>query len=171
MNEAAFIVKKDSTLYDHYFKAKDEKTKFKKLANKFFKKYNLGDDSGHYHLSENLTMTLSEDEFKKYKHQLCKSYNNDNFYTFKVKSDMNQKWIEEVSSKIDFNKLMLAFCWYWKYITRGKSALFDYNNVLYGYLLDEDHDEVALDDNVKRIKMSEFWKIKEEIIEKESRLA
>ena len=43
--------------------------------------------------------------------------------------------------------------------------MFDYNNVVYGYLLDNNHDEVALDDRVKRIKMSEYWKIKEEIEE------
>ena len=164
MNEAAFIVKEDSNLYKNYFEAKKEKEKFKKLAYEFFKKNNLLDDKL-FNLSGDLYLELTKEQKELYKNQICKNPNSHGLYKFKYKSDMNNKWISEVSSKIDFNTLRLNDVWYWDYISNGKYSMFDYNNVVYGYLLDNNHDEVALDDRVKRIKMSEYWKIKEEIEE------
>lgn len=169
MNEAAFIVKEDSNLYKNYFKAKKEKDKFKKLAYEFFKKNNLLDHEL-YELRGDLHLSLTEEQKELYKDQICQKPDNHGIYKFKYKSQLNTEWINEVSSKIDFNTLRLNDVWYWDYISNGKYSMFDYNGKVYGYLLDNNHDEVALDDRVKRIKMSEFWKVKEEIAEKEGEI-
>lgn len=169
MKEVAFIVKEDSNLYKNYFISENEKIKFKKLAYEFFKKYDLLNSMESYKFDKDLYMSLTNSEKEIYKSQICKNRDYTGLYKFKHNSDINNKWINEVSSKIDFSALRLNDTWFWDYISNGKYLMFDYNNVIYGYLLDNNHDEIALDDRVKRIKMSEYWKIREEIEENKNK--
>lgn len=163
MVEQAFRVAKASKLYSEYFKAQAEKQKMHDLARVFFEKHDLLNDGLGYRMIEGLAMQLTPEQRDKYASQLKKLVDSDDMCYFKKASPMYQEWLREVSSKVDFNIMDQLWCWYWPYIGKGRYALWNDGENLYGYLSDEHKEKLELADYMEPIKMSEYYAIQETI--------
>ena len=161
MVEQAFIVEKDSRLYNEYFEVQAEKQKMHDLARVFFEKHDLLDDGLGYRMTENLIMQLTPEQKEKYATQLKKLVDENDMCYFKKASPMCKEWYETVSSKVDVNIIDQLWCWYWPYIGKGRYALWNDGENLYGYLSDEHKEKLELPDYMKPIKMSEYYAIQE----------
>lgn len=161
MIEQAFRVAKDSTLYNEYFEAQTEKQKMHDLARAFFEKHDLLNEGLGYRMIEQLAMQLTPEQKEKYKTQLKKLEDADGMCYFKKASPMYKEWHETVTSKVDFNIMEQLWCWYWPYIGQGSYALWHHNDELYGYLSDKYKESLALPEYMTRIKMSEYYAVKE----------
>ena len=161
MVEQAFRVSPDAQLYRTYFAAKEEKNKFHQLARVFFEKHDLMQDNGYYQASY-LAMQLTDEQREKYASQLKKLVDNNNMSYFKKNSPMYKEWQTEVVAHCDMNKLDGTWCWYFPYIGKGRYALWSDGETLYGYLADENKDELELADWMIPIKMSEYYAAMEE---------
>ena len=157
--EKAFKVKKDSKLYQDYFRSEAERKKFKEFGNTFFNKIGY---KGAYTLTRNLMVknnlsTLSEF----FPNELCKYANSDDLYKFKVKSKTQKRWEEEVVSQIDMEAYNAIKFWWMNCIWSGRYAIWNYNGEVYGML--ESKKDIKLTEDMEEIKMSEYYKIIEEI--------
>lgn len=161
----AFTVDKDSDFAKRYIETKLETQCFRKLANEFFKKYDLL-DSQRYYKSETLAVELTEEQREKFSDQLKKNPNRNGFYVFKAKSKMQKEWEEEVAKKVDFKILDQMDLWYFDYIHHGAYALWDYEGVIYGCLESRHQREISLPDYFKQIKLSEYYAVIEKAEEK-----
>lgn len=161
MVEQAFIVEKDSKLYNEYFEAHSEKQKMHDLARVFFEKHDLLNDGLGYRMIEPLAMQLTPEQKETYKTQLKKLEDVDGMCYFKKASPMYKEWHETVTSKVDFNIIDQLWCWYWPYIGQGSYALWHRGDQLYGYLSDKHKEKIELSDCMKPIKMSEYYLAKE----------
>lgn len=167
MTEQAFIVEKDSYLYEWYFDANAEKQKMHDLARVFFEKHDLLNYGLGYRMIENLALQLTPEQVEKYKAQLKVNSDADGTRYFKKSSPMNKEWYETVASKVDFNIIDKLWCWYWPYIGQGSYSLWHHGDMLYGYLSDKHKDKLELADFMKPIKMSEYYAVKEAICDGE----
>jgi hypothetical protein len=161
MVEQAFRVTKGSSLYNKYFETQAEKQKMHDLARVFFKKHSLLDDGLGYRMIEGLAMQLTPDQKEKYKTQLKKFEDADGMCYFKKASHMYKEWHETVTSQVDFNIIDQLWCWYWPYIGKGRYALWNDGENLYGYLSDEHKEKLELSDYMEPIKISEYYAIQE----------
>lgn len=161
MVEQAFIVKNGSKLYNEYFEAQTEKQKMHDLARVFFETHDLLNDGLGYRMIEGLAMQLTTEQKEKYKSQLKKLEDADGMCYFKKASSMYKEWRNTVSSQVDFNIIDQLWCWYWPYIGKGRYALWNDGENLYGYLSDEYKDKIDLADYMEPIKMSEYYAIQE----------
>lgn len=152
--EKAFKVKKDSRLYNNYFISKSEKERFRQLANSFFDSIGY---NGHY----TLTRRLMVDQSELFPNELCKTQTREGLYRFKINSPTQKQWEQEVVDKIDMKSCNCNDFWYLDCLMRGKYSLWDYNGEVYGYL--ESDYELKLTEDMEEIKMSEYYKIIEEI--------
>lgn len=168
MVEQAFKISPNTPLYNIYFASKDEKDKFHKLAREFFAKYGFVEDNKYsgYYFSEDLRMQLSPEDREKYAPQLRKLVDGNEICYFKVNSKMNKAWRQEVVAHINMDKLDGTWFWYFPYIDKGKYSLWHDGKNLYGYLMDEHKDSLALADYMIPIKMSEYYAIKESLEER-----
>ena len=155
MIEQAFIVAKDSKLYNEYFEAQAEKQKMHDLARVFFEKHDLLNEGLSYRMIESLAMQLTPEQEEKYKTQLKKTEDADGIRYFKKASPMYKEWREMVTSKVDFNIMDQLWCWYWPYIGQGSYALWHSGDTLYGYLGDKHKEKIELAEYMTPIKMSE----------------
>ena len=167
MVEQAFIVDKDSYLYEWYFDAHAEKQKMHDLARVFFKKHDLLNDGLGYRTIENLALQLTPEQVEKYKTQLKATVDENGIRYFKKASPMYKEWQETVASKVDFDIMDKLWCWYFPYIGQGSYALWHHGDMLYGYLSDKHKDNIKLADFMKPIKMSEYYAVKEAIYDGE----
>lgn len=159
MVEVAFIVNPESELYKNYFIGKEERQRFHDIAREFFAEYDLL-DSGKYHMGNTLILELSPEKYNEYANQIKKE-KIDGMYVFKKNAPMQKEWLNKVVSKVDFVKFNLNDFWYWDYIKKGRYSMWDVDGILYGYLCDDDADEINLyDDEMTRIKMSEYYAAK-----------
>lgn len=159
MTEKSFKLKRDSELYRKYFISEAEKEKFKTLANAFFDKIGY---EGAYTLSERLHVRDEYFVLDKYFHgELCKNPEAGGLYRFKANSPTQKRWEREVLDKIDFKAYRATNFWYFKCFMRGKYSLWDYNDDVYGYI--ESDGEINLTDDMEEIKMSEYYRVIEEM--------
>ena len=163
MIEQAFIVEKDSSLYNKYFEAHAEKQKMHDLARAFFEKHDLLNDHLGYRMIATLAMQLTPEQEEKYKTQLKVTKDADGMRYFKRSSPMHKEWCETVTDKVDFNIIEQLWAWYWPYICQGSYALWHSGDTLYGYLSDKHKEKIELADYMKPIKMSEYYAIQEAI--------
>lgn len=161
MVEQAFRVARDSKLYKEYFEAQTEKQKMHDLARVFFEKHDLLDDGLGYRMIEPLAIQLTTEQREKYASQLKKTVDSNEMCYFKKASPMYKEWHETVSSKVDFNVIDQLWCWYWPYIGKGRYALWNDGENLYGYLSDEHKEKIELSEFMEPIKMSEYYAIQE----------
>ena len=161
MIEQAFIVDKDSKLYEGYFEAYAEKQKMHDLARVFFEKHDLLNDHLGYCMIANLAMQLTPEQEEKYKTQLKVLEDENGMRYFKKASPMCKEWRDTVSSKVDLDIMDQLWCWYWPYIGQGSYALWHSGDTLYGYLSDKHKEKIELADYMKPIKMSEYYLAKE----------
>lgn len=170
MVEKAFKVSNDSLLYNIYFLAQEEKNKFHQLARAFFEKHELADDGVNtgYYMTENLCMQLSEEDRERFTPQLKKLVDKNGMCYFKKTSKMNKAWKADVVSKCDMNRLDGTWFWYFPYIGKGSYALWNDGETLYGYLSDENKDDIELPDWMIPIKMSEYYRAREERSERKN---
>lgn len=152
--EKAFKVKKDSRLYNNYFISKSEKERFRQLANSFF-------DSIGYDGRYTLTRRLMADQSELFSNELCKTQTREGLYRFKINSPTQKQWEQEVVDKVDMKTCNCNDFWYFDCLMRGKYNLWDYNGEVYGYL--ESDCELKLTEDMEEIKMSEYYRIIEEI--------
>lgn len=150
----AFKVRKDSKLYNNYFISKSEKERFRQLANSFF-------DSIGYDGRYTLTRRLMIDQSELFPNELCKTQTREGLYRFKISSPTQKQWEQEVVDKVDMEACNCNDFWYFDCLMRGKYNLWDYNGEVYGYL--ESDYELKLIEDMEEIKMSEYYKIIEEI--------
>lgn len=163
MREIAFIVRPDSEFYNQYFKAKEERQHFHDLAMDFFKKYDLFDNAEYYQ-SEFFGLKLNAEQKNKFANQLKKHDDNNGMSIFKKKSAMQKSWNEEVTSKVNFEIINAIKFWYFGFIYHGNYSLWDDNNgIVYGYLKDNNKEEIRLADYMIEIKMSEYYSIIESL--------
>lgn len=161
MKEVAFKVRKDSEFYKKYFEAQEEKKKFKQLAEKFLDENGFQDVKESY-MSDRLMLDLSHEQREKYKNELIKDTNKYGLSCFKMTSQTQKKWKKEVWEKINSKLISNIKLWFWGIISVGKYKLWDYNGDLYGYLLDNEKNEINLPGYMEEMKMSEYYKIIEE---------
>lgn len=161
MVEQAFKVSPDAQLYGIYFSAKEEKNKFHQLAKAFFEKHDLMQNNGYYQTAH-LALELTDEQREKYSSQLKKLIDKNNVSYFKKNSPMYKEWQTEVVSHCDMNKLDGTWFWYFPYIGKGSYALWDDGDNLYGYLSDDNKDKIELSDWMIPIKMSEYYRVREE---------
>lgn len=160
--EKAFKVKKDSRLYNNYFVSKSEKERFRQLANSFF-------DSIGYDGRYTLTRRLMVDQSELFPNELCKTQTREGLYRFKINSPTQKQWEQEVVDKIDMKSCNCNDFWYLDCLMRGKYSLWDYNGEVYGYL--ESDYELKLTEDMEEIKMSEYYRIIEEMENVNQKLA
>lgn len=157
----AFKVKKNSKLYQNYFRLEAERKKFKELGDAFFDKIGY---KGAYTLTRNLMVkNYNSTLFEFFPNELCKYANEEGLYKFKVKSQTQKRWEQEVINQIDMKAYeALKFWWtecllFWS----GRYTIWDYKNEVYGIL--EAKDGIQLTEDMEEIKMSEYYKIIEEM--------
>lgn len=157
--EKAFKIKKDSKLYQNYFRSEAERKKFKKLGDAFFDKIGY---EGSYTLTNNLMVKNNLNTlFKLFPNELCKNANKNGLYKFKVKSPTQKRWEKEVISQIDMEAYNAIRFWWRNCIWSGRHTIWDYNGEVYGYL--ESDYELKLTEDMEEIKMSEYYRVIEEI--------
>ena len=161
MVEKAFIVKRGSDLYEEYFETALEKQRFHEHAKEFFLRNDLFSFGGKYLQSEDLIMSLTDEELAKYSSQVKKNPDKYGLYHFKKNSEINKLWKEKVSSNIDLNVIGQMRMWSLPYIRRGSYALWHDEMTLYGYLQDEDSDKLDLPDFFIPISMVEYLAAKD----------
>lgn len=161
MVEVAFQVVAGTSLYNKYFLQLKEKQHFHDLAREFFKKNNLNDHMGYYQ-EEFLALELSEEQREQYKGQLRKLIDRNNVSYFKKNSPMYKQWIKDVVGNVDWQVFRYNSFWYFGYIERGRYILWDYEGMLYGYLMDYDKDHINLTEEMIQIPLSEYYKAKED---------
>lgn len=161
MVEQAFKVANDSKLYKEYFETQAEKQKMHDFARVFFKKHDLLDDGLSYCLREDLVMQLTKEQQKKYVTQLKKLVDKNEMYYFKKSSSMYKEWQATVVSHVDMKIMNQLYFWHWPYIGQGQYALWHHKDELYGYLYDVHKDTLDLPDYMERIKMSEYYAVRE----------
>lgn len=157
--EKAFKIKKDSKLYQNYFRSEAERKKFKKLGDAFFDKIGY---EGSYTLTNNLMVKNNLSTlFKLFPNELCKNANKDGLYKFKVKSPTQKRWEKEVISQIDMEAYNAIRFWWMNCIWSGRYTIWDYNGEVYGMF--EAQNDIKLTEDMEEIKMSEYYKIIEEM--------
>lgn len=160
MNEVAFIVNKKSKLYENYMAEKVEREKCWELLKKFIKD-NIGEHlvDKYLILRRDLALSLTLEGYKQYKDSLKKD-KVDEVYLFKKNSQINKLWNKIFDENINGSKLHANRIWYWDYMTHGTYKMFDYKDIVYGYL----KGNYELKDSVMtEIKMSEYYKVIEEM--------
>ena len=155
MYEKAFMVKRDSEFYKKYFLMQEEKEKFKLLASKFFDKHELNNVKK-YAISQCLCVELDKNDAKFLSNQLKKERLRNGLYQFKLRSQMQIAWVQEVVSNCNIRSIDSFDAWYFEYINRGRYSLWHNGNDLYGYLSDTAKD-IVLPDFFIPIKMSEYY--------------
>lgn len=161
MVEVAFEVVYESALYNRYFQAMAEKQKFHEAARSFFEKHGLVDNLGYYQ-EEYLALQLTDEQREKFADQLKKLVDNNNVSYFKKNSVMYKEWTADVVSKVDMKIINQMQWWYFPYIGTGHYSLWDHQGQLYGYLQDNNKDSIQLTDEMIRIPLSEYHRVKEE---------
>ena len=161
MKEVAFCVVKDSGFYKAYFETKAERDKFHQYAREFFEMYDLLDKNTYYQ-SEVLGLGLTKEQKECFEGQIKKHPDDRGMSIFKKTSPMQKAWNEDVVSKIDFYILCQNDWWYGGIISHGRYSLWDYNGEIYGYLSDKYKEEIQLPEYFTEIKLSEYYRIKEE---------
>ena len=157
--EKAFKAKHNSNLYNNYFTSKSEKEKFRQLANSFFD--SIGYDGGY-----TLTRRLLVNRPELFSNELCKTQTREGLYRFKLNSPTQKRWEQEVVDKVDMKACNCNDFWYFDCLMCGKYNLWDYNGEVYGYL--ESKGDINLTEDMEEIKMSEYYRIIEEIENKDS---
>lgn len=156
--ERAFILSHDCSLYKAHMGWQKEKKKFLELAQAFSDKYDLGKT---WHMDKRLCVELSIERAKELKSSLIKEMTNDGLRRFRANSELNKKWKEEVWSHIDTKSELLAWGWAHGCIGKGSKALWDWKGEVYGLLCSTG--EILLPPGATEIKMSEYYKLVEEI--------
>lgn len=157
--EKAFKVKKDSKLYQDYFRSKTERKKFKELGDFFFDKIGY---NGAYTLTRNLMIKNYDSTISKFfPNELCKNANKEGLYKFKINSPTQKHWEEEVISQIDMEAYNAIKFWWMNCIWSGRYTIWDYNGEVYGMF--ETKNDIKLTKDMEEIKMSEYYKIIEEM--------
>jgi len=157
--EIAFKVNQDSDFYKKYFEAKNEKQKFQDLAILFFEKHGLS--AKKYLQTKRLCVQMTQEELNKFKTDVLNKTNTVGLQGFKINSELNKIWLQDVYNKINENVLKgVDFWWVGCFNNCGNYSLWDYNKEVYGMLLA--NDKVFLPENTTQIKMSEYYKIVEE---------
>lgn len=148
MKEIAFTVEPNSTLYANYFAQKEERERFAKVASEFLNAHFPG--CTRIMLTGRLAVKLNQQLEKEYKEQTLKNKTDYAFSTFKLKSAMNQLWVEQVISQIDLKKYQCNQFWWMEFPGNGhlRTSLWDDDGVLPSY--------------VTEIKMSAYYLALEE---------
>lgn len=153
-NEKAFILDKSCKLSKNCMAAQKERNKFHQLAKNFAEKHFAAKE-----MTYKMHSTLICD--KEIPGQVCKN-KTDGLFRYKKNSDTQKAWEAEVTSQIDFSPLKETSFWYWGLITVGAYNLWSYKDIVYGYLYDKQK-EPKLPDGATEIKMSDYYKIIEEL--------
>lgn len=106
---------------------------------------------------KNCFSTLSEF----FPNELCKNATKEGLYKFKVNSQTQKLWEKEVISKIDIKAYEAIKFWWINCIWSGRYTIWDYNGEVYGMF--EAKDNIQLTDDMEEIKMSEYYKVIEEM--------
>lgn len=164
MKEIAFTVEPNSTLYTNYFAQKEERERFAKVASEFLNAHFPG--CTRIMLTGRLAVKLNQQLEKEYKEQTLKNKTDYAFSTFKLKSAMNQLWVEQVISQIDLKKYQCNQFWWMEFPGNGhlRTSLWDDGHgKVYGYYCSELWpDDGVLPSYVTEIKMSAYYLALEE---------
>lgn len=164
MKEIAFTVKPNSTLYANYFAQKEERERFAKVASEFLNAHFPG--CTRIMLTGRLAVKLNQQLEKEYNEQTLKNKTDYAFSTFKLKSAMNQLWVEQVISQIDLKKYHCNQFWWMEFPGNGhlRTSLWDDGHgKVYGYYCSELWpDDGVLPSYVTEIKMSAYYLALEE---------
>jgi hypothetical protein len=153
-NILTFTINHNSKFYSNYFTAKEERQKFRGFALPFFEKHGI---DGSYYQSKTLAVKIDKEERERFADQMVKTKDNQGFYKFKAKSNMQKAWEDEVCSKVDFRKMELVDFWFLDFIKVGKYKLWDRNGVIYGYLENKYDCDIIPADWMNVIKVSEYY--------------
>lgn len=117
-------------------------------------------------LTGRLAVKLNQQLEKEYKEQTLKNKTDYAFSTFKLKSAMNQLWVEQVISQIDLKKYQCNQFWWMEFPGNGHLRTSLWNNGhgnVYGYYCSELWpDDGMLPNYVTEIKMSAYYLALEE---------
>lgn len=106
---------------------------------------------------KNYDSTMSEF----FPNELCKNANKEGLYKFKVNSSTQKRWEQEVISHIDIEAYNAIKFWWMNCIWSGRYTIWDYNGEVYGMF--EANEDIKLTDDMEEIKMSEYYKVIEEM--------
>lgn len=163
--EIAFRVKKDTPLYENFFKEKAEKERAEKLGADFLKE-NMPEVTV-FALCEQLTVEFPSEEVKEqYKSQLkvadCVVHGK-RLYTFKKNSAMNKKWQTDVFGQVDKAAFRSMFFWQRDFIAsptfRCRASIWSTKaGEVYGIVETmADGDKLQVPSYVDQIKLSEYY--------------
>ena len=153
MYSQAFIVVKDSLIYQTYFNAKAEKEKFRDYSNAFLDKYDIPKHK--YRIGTLLEADLDAESRKRFSDQLCKETTQDGLSVFKKRSATQKAWEQEVISHINMEAITKQNFWWLPFVLKGSYAMWDDKGVLYGMI--ESSAEIKLEPCMEPIKMSEYY--------------
>lgn len=158
--ERAFRLKKDSELYQKYFREFEEKKKIqgvKHYLDKYYPKF-----KGRYRMSSRLCVYDSKKFLDEYwKGELCQTRDRSGLYQLKKNSKTQKLWESEVVSHINMDNYTATDFWWWDYISKGSYALWHHDNEVYGKLYSEAKFELT--DDMEEIKLSEYYRVIEEL--------
>ena len=160
MIEQAFRVKPGTDFHSEYFAAREEKVKFAKLAHDFFQKNGFADGGGFYILDRMYT-TLTEQEKEKFYGQYVSSPDKNGLYAFKKRSKLQKRWEVEVVAPVNMELIQNIKFWWLPYVSHGSYALWDFEGVIYGHLMDRSADKIQLAKYMEPIKLSEYYMVYE----------
>jgi len=162
--EVAFRVKKDSDLYNRYFREKTEKERAAKLGSQFMEAHLPGVNI--YAMREQLTVELNDELKARFSEQLkakVESSQGYYFHTFKKNSPMNKLWVEEVYNKLDKAAMSGMFFWFRDFFLdapyKCSTSIWDgKDGEVYGLVESKNPNTcIQVPTYVERIKMSEYY--------------
>lgn len=164
MNERFFIVTEQCPMYKQYFDRKEYDRQTAKLFNKFAAEEGIEAKlfvPGETRLGI-VPTTLDETRFGD---ELTKKAEESGLRFFKLKSETNKAWVEAVRANDIHYVVGPQPSWSLGIYGKGSFRLFDHNGTLYfSYECDGNFPER---EGLIPIKGSEFWKVMEEIEEKQ----
>lgn len=169
----AFEFIKDSRMYNAFFAQMNEKERIRKnLVVPFINTY-LPEafQNRSYFIEERLGIQLTPDEQKRFASQLKKTpvyHNGETYFLFKLNSEMNKRWVNEVYNKIDHKAIEGFFCWHLEFnmFGGGHTELLIDGDRLYGIISpNNEYEQIQFPDWARQIKVSEYYAISERLAE------
>ena len=167
--EKYFVVKESNPIYKEYFDwwnnldvVTESFKKFKKLT---------GIESEEFCISTDLIIKPTENDLVKFEKEFLKNEISDGLKQFKKNSSIQKAWtnfingghiklIKKPSTIFDFTKV---------FFLRGSSNLFHWKDKLYTKISSENfYEDFEVPEGYEQIKASEYYKIEEEIKEKQN---
>ena len=105
--------------------------------------------------------TLTEQEKEKFSGQYVSSPDKSGLYAFKKRSKLQKRWEVEVVAPVNMELIQNIKFWWLPYVSHGSYALWDFEGVIYGHLMDRSADKIQLAKYMEPIKLSEYYMVYE----------